>query len=172
VAIRDIVLYTENETALRKKSKPVRDIDRRIEKLIRDLKDTLIYHSEGIGLAAPQINAHRRVVVIRLGSGNNDQGEPNPPVALINPEIVEAGNEQRDLDGCLSFPGIRAVTIRPHFVRIIGLDEWGNPFEQFCGGNAAAVIHHEIDHLNGLLFIDRVESVEDLFEIREDEMAR
>ena len=158
MAVRDLILYTEDEAALRKKSEPVKDINRRIEKLVGDLKDTLIYHSDGIGLAAPQINVHQQVVVIRLGSGNNDEGEPNLPVALINPEIIEAGNEQKDLDCCLSFPGLRAVTIRPHYLRVTGLDEWGNPFEQFCGGFDAVSIHHEIDHLNGVLFIDRIKS--------------
>jgi peptide deformylase len=169
MAVQNVVLYAENEAALRHKSEPVRVVNWRVKKLIRDLKDTLNAHPEGIGLAAPQINVHQRAVVVRLGSSPDREGQPEPPLALINPEIIEANNEQRDFDGCLSFPGLYAETVRPHYLRITGLDEWGNPFEQFFGGFDAVLVHHEIDHLNGVLFIDRVGSVEDLYRVREAE---
>jgi peptide deformylase len=172
MAVRSIVLYTENEAALRQKSEPVRVVNQRIKKLIRDLKDTLISHPEGIGLAAPQINVHQRVVVVRLGSHPDEEGERGAPLALINPEIIEARNERRDFDGCLSFPGLYAETVRPHSLRVTGLDEWGKRFEQFFGGFDAVLVHHEIDHLEGVLFIDRVESVQDLYRVREDEKGR
>jgi len=168
MAVREIVLYTKNEAALRKKSEPVRRINRRIKELVGDLKDTLLYHPEGIGLAAPQINVHQRVVVVRLGSRNDEKSEPAPPIALINPEIVEAGDEQRDFDGCLSFPGLYAETVRPHYLWVTGLDEWGKFFEQCFGGFDAVLVHHEIDHLDGVLFIDRLESPEDLYRVRAD----
>jgi peptide deformylase len=168
MAVREIVLYTKNEAALRKKSEPVRRINRRIKELVGDLKDTLLDHPEGIGLAAPQINVHQRVVVVRLGSRNDEKSEPAPPIALINPEIVEAGDEQRDFDGCLSFPDLYAETVRPHYLWVTGLDEWGKPFEQFFGGFDAVLVHHEIDHLDGVLFIDRLESPEDLYQVRAD----
>lgn len=173
MAVRNIVLYAENEAALRKESEPVRRINRRIKKLVTDLKETLLYHPDGIGLAAPQINVHQRVVVVRLGSRNNDEAsEPDPPLALINPEIVESSNERRDFDGCLSFPGLYAETVCPHFLRVTGLDEWGKSFEQFFGGFDAVLVHHEIDHLNGVLFIDRLESPEELYRVREDESGK
>jgi len=104
MAVKDIVFYSKNEAALRKKSEPVRVINRRTKKLIRDLKDTLATHPEGIGLAAPQINVHQRVMIVRLNNRNEEEKEPDPPIALINPEIIEAKNDQRDFDGCLSFP--------------------------------------------------------------------
>lgn len=170
MAVRDIVLYSENESALRKKSEPARAVNRRIKNLIRDLKDTLATHPEGIGLAAPQINVHQRVVVVRLGSRNEeDEREPDPPLALINPEIIEAKNDQRDFDGCLSFPGLFAETVRPHYLRVRGLNERGKPFDRIFEGFDAVLVHHEIDHLEGVLFIDRVERVEDLYRVREDE---
>ena len=171
MAIRDIVLYLENETALRKKSRPVRGVNRRVGRLVRDLEDTLDDHPGGIGLAAPQINVHSRVVVVRLGGGRDggDGSEPGPPLALINPEVVEAGNEERDFDGCLSFPGLYAETVRPHYLRVTGLDEAGNPFDRVFEGFDAVVVHHEIDHLEGVLFIDRVERIEDLYRVREGE---
>jgi peptide deformylase len=112
MAIRDIVLYPENKAALRKKSKPVKSVNRRVKKLVRDLKDTLNDHPGGIGLAAPQINVHSRVVVVRLGGGRDSESEPGPPLALINPRVLEAGNEERDFDGCLSFPGLYS-TLKP-----------------------------------------------------------
>jgi peptide deformylase len=171
MAIRDIVLYLENEAALRKVSRPVGSVNRRVRKLVRDLKDTLNDHPDGIGLAAPQINTHSRVVVVRLGGGRDggDGSEPGPPLALINPEVVEAGNEERDFDGCLSFPGLYAETVRPHYLRVTGLDETGHPSDRVFEGFDAVVVHHEIDHLKGVLFIDRVDCIEDLYRVREGE---
>ena len=169
MAVRDIVLYAEHEAALRKECKPVRVINRRIEKLVEDLKDTLVHQPDGIGLAAPQIDVHRRVIVARLGGRRDGQSEPGPPVALINPQITETGYEGKDFDGCLSFPGLFAETVRPHLLHVTGLDEWGQSFECIFGGFDAVVVHHEIDHLNGVLFIDRVERVEDLYRVRIDD---
>lgn len=166
---KDIVLYSKNEAALRKKSEPVRVVNRRTKKLIRDLKETLSTHPEGIGLAAPQINVHQRVVVVRLNNRNEEEKEPDPPIALINPEIIEAKNDQRDFDGCLSFPGLYAETVRPHYLRVKGLDERGQPFDRVFEDFDAVLVHHEIDHLDGVLFIDRVENVDDLYRVREDE---
>ena len=162
MAVRSIVLYRENETALRKKSEPVRAINRRIKNVIQDLKDTLIHHAEGIGLAAPQIDVHDRVVVVRLSGRSGGLREPSPPVALVNPQIAETGHEEKDFDRCLSFPGLYAETVRPHLLHVTGLDEWGQPFECIFGGFDAVVVHHEIDHLNGVLFIDRVARLEDV----------
>jgi peptide deformylase len=150
MAIRDVVLYLENK---------------RVKRLVRDLKDTLNDHPEGIGLAAPQINVHSRVVVVRLGGGRDSESEPGPPLPLINPEAVEAGNEEKDFDGCLSFPGLYGETVRPHYLRVTGLDEAGNPFDRIFEGFDAVVVHHEIDHLDGVLFI----GIEDLYRVREGE---
>jgi peptide deformylase len=172
MAIRDIVLYLENEAALRKRSQPVGRVTGRVKRLVRDLKDTLNDHENGIGLAAPQIDVHSRVVVVRLGGGQDDEGnvrEPDPPIALIDPQVVEAGDEQRDFDGCLSLPGLYGETVRPHHLRVTGLDEVGHPFDQLFEGFDAVVVHHEIDHLDGVLFIDRITSIEDLYRVREDE---
>lgn len=172
MAVRKIVLYAENEAVLRQKSEPVRVVNQRVKGLIRDLKDTLNAHPEGIGLAAPQINAHQRIVVVRLGNNPERGGGRRALLALINPEITEARNEQRDFDGCLSFPGLYAETVRPHSLRVTGLDEWGQPFDGTFEGFDAVLVHHEIDHLDGVLFIDRVESFQDLYRVREDEKGR
>ena len=167
MSIQKIVLFSENPAALRQKSEPVRVVNRRVKKLVKDLKDTLLANSNGIGLAAPQINVHSRVVVVRLG-GRSDDDEPGPPLALINPEIVAAGHDERDFDGCLSLPGLFAETVRPHYLRVTALDERGRPFDRTFTGFDAVVVHHEIDHLNGVLFIDRIGSVDDLYRVEED----
>ena len=169
MAAREIVLYAQNAAALREKSRPVRATSRGVQRLIRDLKDTLAHSSDGMGLAAPQIGAHRRVVVVRLGSRKNEGRAPDPPIALINPQIVEAGDERRDFDGCLSFPGLYGETVRPHSLRVIGLDERGKPFDRAFEGFDAVLVHHEIDHLDGVLFIDRVQSIKDLYRVEADQ---
>jgi len=132
----------------------------------------LAAHPDGVGLAAPQINVHQRVVIVRLGARNDEDSEPDPPIGLVNPEIIEALDELKDFDGCLSFPGLYGRTIRPHYLRVSGLDETGVPFDRVFEGFDAVVVHHEIDHLDGVLFIDRIESMEDLYRIREDDDGR
>jgi len=169
MAVRNILLYTQDAAALRKKSRPVRAMSRGVQRLIRDLEDTLAHSLDGIGLAAPQIDVHRRVVVVRLGGRNEEDREPDPPIALIDPQIIEAGDERPDFDGCLSFPGLYGETVRPHSLRVIGLDERGKPFDRAFEGFDAVVVHHEIDHLDGVLFIDRVQSIEDLYRVEADQ---
>jgi peptide deformylase len=169
MAVRHIILYAQDAAVLRKKSRPVRGIGRSVKHLIQDLEDTLAYSSDGNGLAAPQIGVHRRVVAVRLGSSGDSGEEPDPPIVLVNPKVIEAGEEQRDFDGCLSFPGLYGETVRPHHVRVTGLDERGRPFDRVFEGFDAVVVHHEIDHLDGVLFIDRVQGIEDLYRVRMDE---
>jgi peptide deformylase len=172
MAVRDILVYTESKAALREQSQPAGHVNRRIKRLIRDLMDTLNNHPNGIGLAAPQIGVHIRAVVVRLGGRQDEEGderEPDPPVALIDPQIEEAGDARRDFDGCLSFPGLYGETERPHYLRVTGLDGAGRPFDRVFEGFDAVVVHHEIDHLNGVLFIDRIASIDDLYHVREGE---
>ena len=125
MAVREILLYSEHQAALRNKSKAVPFVNQKVRRLIRDLKDTLEASSDGIGLAAPQINIHKRVVIACPGEVLDGEWQAGPPIALVNPEIVEASGERRDFDGCLSFPGVYGETTRPHYLRIIGLDEDG-----------------------------------------------
>jgi peptide deformylase len=168
MAIREILLYPQHKAELREKSSPVPGIDQRVKGLIRDLMDTLAAHPDGVGLAAPQINAHQRVLVVRLPGEGQEGVLPTQIEALVNPVIIEATNEQRDYDGCLSFPGLYGETIRPHFLRVTGLNEHGQPFGRVFEGFDAVIVHHEIDHLNGVLFIDRIERLEDLYRVEQD----
>lgn len=169
MATREIVLYPEDADVLRKQSTPIGDMTGPVRRLIQDLKNTLNNHPEGIGLAAPQIGGHRRVVVVRLGGGQQSEGDPGPPIPLVNPEIIEAEDEKKDFDGCLSLPGLYGETVRPHYLRVTGLDEAGDSFDRVFEGFDAVVVHHEIDHLDGVLFIDRVEGLEDLYHLQEGE---
>jgi len=169
MAVRKILLYPEHKSALRKASERVAAISPRIHYLVRDLKDTLASHPEGIGLAAPQIDAHLRVVIVRLGAGQERESKPRAPITLINPEILIEKVPRLDFDGCLSFPGLYADTVRPHYLRVAGIDEKGEPFNQVFEGFDAVIVHHEIDHLDGILFVDRVEKVGDLYRVKEDE---
>jgi peptide deformylase len=168
MATREILLYSKDKTALRAISKPVCSFDRQTKGLINDLKDSLLAHQNGIGLAAPQIGVHLRAVVVRLGAMNEWDTEAGPPTALINPEIIESDDEQRDFDGCLSFPDLYGETIRPHYLRVTGLNERGKPLDRIFAGFDAVVVHHEIDHLNGVLFIDHIRSLDDLYQVSID----
>lgn len=168
MAVKPIVLYKEAPGILRKHSEAVKDFEAEAKDLIQDLKDTLNTHGNGIGLAAPQIGVHKRAIVVREGAGV-EGAEPDPPRAIVNPEILHAEDPRRDFDGCLSFPGLFGRTVRPHTIHLKGLDEEGRPFERRFEGFDAVVVHHEIDHLDGVLFIDRAESTADLYIVEVDE---
>ncbi len=166
MTVRKILLYSEDAAALRRKSAPVQHMNKRVQALIQDLKETLMACPDGAGLAAPQINVHQRVVVVRLGLCDENDPTTVIPTALINPEIMEARDERRDFDGCLSFPGLYGTTRRPHYLKVRSLDETGQPFERIFEDFDAILVHHEIDHLDGVLFIDRIEQPEDLYTVR------
>jgi peptide deformylase len=165
MAVHEILLYPRDKTDLRAKSNPVRAFNRQIKGVIEDLKETLLAHQDGIGLAAPQIGVHSRIVVVRLGGRNDWDQEADPPIALVNPSIVDTGDERKDFDGCLSFPGLFGETTRPHYLRVTGMDENEKPFERTFIGFDAVLVHHEIDHLEGVLFIDRIESLDDIYRV-------
>ena len=162
MAVRPVVLYKDDPYTLRKRSEPVEEFDQATSDLVSDLKDTLNDHPDGIGLAAPQIGVHRRAILVCLGAGPPNH-DPRPPMAILNPEIIEAGADRKDHDGCLSFPGLYGMTVRPHHLVVRGLDGEGAEGEWTFDGFDAVVTHHEVDHLNGVLFIDRVESARDLY---------
>lgn len=146
MAIRTIRL--EEDEILRKKSKKVEIIDNKIKELIQDMKDTL-HKYNGVGLAAVQVGILKQIVII--------QEEENMPLyVLINPEIISTSGIQTVEEGCLSFPNKFAQIERPERVRIKALDENGNAIEIKAKGLLAQAISHEIDHLNGEVFIDKI----------------
>jgi len=150
MAVRKI-LRIGDET-LRRKSRPVEVFDKRIHTLLDDMAETM-YDAEGAGLAAPQVGILRRVVVIDVGEGI---------IELINPEIIRQEGEQVNPEGCLSIPGRRCTVQRPQKVVVKAQDRYGNPFELTGEGFLAIAVSHELDHLDGVLYIDKmIEDVTD-----------
>ncbi len=143
MALRNI--RVKGDEILRKRSREISEINDRVLTLIQDMKDTM-YYAEGVGLAAPQIGILKRIVVIDVGNG---------PIVLINPEIVNVQGSQTDLEGCLSIPGVQGKVERPQKVTVKALNEKGEMFELEGEGLLARAFCHEIDHLNGTLFIDK-----------------
>lgn len=135
---------------LRRKAAEVEGPDPEMETFIDDMFETM-YDARGIGLAAPQVGVSKRIIVV-------DVNEPDvKPFALLNPRIVESGaTPDRAEEGCLSIPGVSAVVERPATVVVEGLDRFGQPVRIEAEGMLARCLQHEIDHLDGVLFIDRL----------------
>ncbi len=153
MSVKPIVIYPKEEAKLREKSVEIKKIDRKIQQLIQDLKDTLATQ-EGAGLAAVQIGVHKRVALICLGQ---EAGEMEPPRVMINPEILEEGPLTKGFDGCLSLPRVSTWdSLRPEWLSFRAQDENGEIYELRVEGADAAVVHHEIDHLDGVFFLDRL----------------
>ena len=149
--VRDIVMM--GDPVLRTPAKDVTVFDKDLAKLVADMFETM-YHAEGIGLAANQIGVLRRILVIDV----RDEDDPDAGrLVLINPRIV-AATEQRDkeAEGCLSIPGIEEVVERPWGIQVEGVDEKGRQVQVEADALLARALQHEIDHLDGILFIDRV----------------
>ena len=138
-------IRTNGDEILRKKSKVVDEINKRVLLLIKDMKETM-YNSNGIGLAAPQVGILKRIVVIDIGDG---------PIALINPQIVEMQGSQFGSEGCLSIPGVQKNVDRPQKVKVKALSETGEELVIDGEDLLARALCHEIDHLDGILFIDK-----------------
>jgi peptide deformylase len=155
VAIRDIVLM--GDPVLREPAREVDHFDAALARIVRDMFETM-YHAEGIGLAAPQIGVPQRIIVIDL----RREGEKDVPdrVALVNPRIVwESAETEKQPEGCLSIPGLEEVVGRAVSVRVEALDPDGKPITIEADGLFARALQHEIDHIDGILFIDRVSPI-------------
>jgi len=138
---------------LRKKAEPVAQVDDDIRTTLDDMVETM-YHAEGIGLAATQVNVHKRMLVIDISEQRNEpQVFINPEITVIDPEPL--GHEE----GCLSVPGYYELVSRPGKVRVNALDRDGKAFELEAEGILAVCIQHEIDHLNGKLFVDYISAL-------------
>lgn len=144
MAIRNILM--EGNPRLRLKSRPVEEVTPKILELLDDMAQTM-YDAKGLGLAAPQVGVLRRVAVIDVGDGI---------IELINPVIVRAEGEQRQEEGCLSVPDISGIVIRPFRVTVQAMNRRGKKFKIKGEGLLAKALCHEIDHLNGILFIDKM----------------
>ncbi|ERI92854.1 peptide deformylase [Clostridiales bacterium oral taxon 876 str. F0540] len=144
MAIRNI--RTIGDEILRKKCKRVELINDRILTLIKDMIETM-YSADGVGLAAPQVGILKRIAVVDVGDG---------PLVVINPEIIETEGSYEDEEGCLSIPGEQGKVIRPERIKVKALNEKGEEVIIEGEGLLCRALCHEIDHLDGVLFIDKL----------------
>jgi len=145
MAIRNVMKM--GEPVLNKKAKPVVNFDEKLHMLLDDMADTM-YNEDGVGLAAPQVGILRRAVIVDVGTGL---------IELINPVITESEGEQTDVEGCLSVEDYVAEVTRPNYVKVKAQDRYGKEFEIEGEGFMARAFCHELDHLEGVLFVERVE---------------
>jgi peptide deformylase len=144
MALRNI--RTIGDDILRKKCRRVEEVNDRILTLIKDMQETM-YAADGIGLAAPQVGILKRIAVVDVGEG---------PISLINPEMLETEGEYLDEEGCLSIPGEQGTVSRPEKIKIKALNEKGEEFILEAEDLFARAICHEMDHLEGILFVDKI----------------
>jgi peptide deformylase len=164
--IRTILTYGAPE--LQRKSCPVTRFDEGIKSLAQDMLETM-YAAPGIGLAAPQIGVNSRLIVIDLSGGE----EVGHKIVFVNPEITEQEGSEKGEEGCLSVPGFTAVVERPSKVQVVGQDIEGNHQEVNAEGLLARALCHEIDHLDGILYLDRISVLKrDLIRRKIRKMAR
>ena len=148
-------IETLGSRVLREKAAPVEAVTDDVRRLVRDMMDTM-YDAEGIGLAAPQVGISERILVVDVG----DEDENGQVHALINPVIVEFGKEtEKASEGCLSIPGIEEMVNRPARVIVEALNPDGDPVRIQAEGLLARALQHEVDHLDGILFVDRLSSL-------------
>ena len=145
-------ILTDGDEILRKISRPVNEIDKRTRILLDDMAETM-YKNDGVGLAAPQVGILRRIIVIDIGEGL---------LELINPEIIYSEGSKIDTEGCLSIPGRRGTVERPSKVIVQALNRKGKPIQVTGEGLMAVALCHELDHLDGILYTDKmIEDVTD-----------
>jgi peptide deformylase len=149
IMIHPIVKF--GDAVLETPAKPVEKFDAKLDELIADMFESM-YAAQGVGLAAPQIGIGLRLAVIDVTQGKN----PEAKIVCANPEITHVEGEQREEEGCLSIPGFRGHVMRPQFVTVSAQDATGKEFEMRGEGLLARAFCHEIDHLNGVLFIQHL----------------
>ena len=145
--ILDILKYPDKR--LRTIAKPVVSVDETIRQQVKDMFETM-YEAPGIGLAATQVNFHQRIIVIDISD------QCNEPICLINPEVIEKSGEIQWEEGCLSVPDYYENVIRANDIKVQALNQHGETFELEASEMLSVCIQHEIDHLDGILFVDHL----------------
>ena len=156
MAVRDVLRM--GHPVLREKAKPVEGLGSpELKQLVADMKETMAFKN-GAGLAAPQIGVSQRVVIFGVEANPRyPDAEPVPFTVLVNPKLVMLTREvEEDWEGCLSVPGMRGVVPRYTKLRYTGFDEHGNPIDRVAEGFHARVVQHEVDHLDGILYPQRM----------------
>ena len=148
-------VLNETDETLRKISRPVKQVDKHTKQLLDDMSETM-YAYEGVGLAAPQVGVLRRAIVIDVSEKRNEL------LQLVNPSIVKTEGSCREAEGCLSIPGRRGIVERPQKVTVRAINRRGKEIEIEAEGLLARALCHEIDHLDGILYTDKmIEDVTD-----------
>lgn len=151
MSTRPILSY--GAEVLRKPAQPVSEIDDEVQRLIDDMAETM-FAAPGVGIAAPQVGVSQRILLVR----SLEDPEGKDYIVLINPEIISSEGKEVAEEGCLSVPELRMEVARAEKVRVKALDRQGKSFEMEGIGLMARILQHEIDHLNGLFYIDRLSS--------------
>lgn len=163
MALRNIV--KKGDRVLEKKCRPIKDFDKRLHLLLNDMHETLL-DSGGVGLAAPQVGILRRAVLV-MDTNKEDLPPEEQIIELINPEIVATSGEQTGPEGCLSVPDVFGVVTRPYIVTVKAFDRYGKEFEVTGEGLTARAFCHEIDHLDGHLFLEVADHI-----LTDEELAK
>ena len=153
MAILDIVYY--GDPRLEKLSEPVNEVTPEIRRFVKDMFETM-YFTNGVGLSAPQVGVNQRILVIDCSGG----ADRDQQIAMVNPVVTFTSGEQKGPEGCLSFPGLFAEVARPNVVKVKGWNLEGKEVEIEGEGLLARALHHEIDHLDGVLFIQRMKKAD------------
>ena len=154
MALRNIL--EKGDETLTKRCRPITDFNARIHELLDDMRETL-KNSGGVGLAAPQVGVLRRAVLVL--ETNVEEGQEEYVIELLNPEIVASEGEQTGPEGCLSVPGVYGLVTRPETVTVKAQDRFGKEFTVTGNGLTARAFCHEIDHLDGHLFLEKAERI-------------
>jgi peptide deformylase len=166
MAILDLVY--EGDPRLRQKAQRIRTVDEGLLKLAEDMHETM-HAAPGVGLAGPQIGVMRRIVVIYLPENYEEDGDPELSLTLINPEIIKMQGRDVGTEGCLSIPGWVGDVPRATKITVRSTDIDGRQFRFKAEGILARVVQHEVDHLDGILYIDRVEDKSTLRQVKDEE---
>ncbi len=157
MALRQI--RTLGDPVLEKNCREVKEMTPRLKELVQDMIETM-NDAQGVGLAAPQVGVLRRIVVIDVGEG---------PIVLVNPRILETEGEQTGQEGCLSVPGKAGDVTRPNYVKVTACDQEMQPFELEGTELLARALCHELDHLDGVMYVSKVDG--ELYDVREEDEA-
>ncbi|MDY7039480.1 MAG: peptide deformylase [Chloroflexota bacterium] len=165
MAIREIL--TVPDPRLREKARPVKKVGKEVQTLCDDMLETM-YDAPGVGLAATQIGVDLQVIIIELPEDENDP-LAGQPIFLVNPELLSASGSEEKQEGCLSVPGYVGYVDRATEVTVQALDRRGRKVRIEASGFMAHVLQHEIDHLNGVLYVDRLSGPDKLFPLEQEE---
>ncbi|HEY7036003.1 MAG TPA: peptide deformylase [Thermomicrobiales bacterium] len=164
----ELEILLEGDPRLRQKALKIRTVDDGLRKLARDMHETM-GQAKGVGLAGPQIGVMRRIIAVHVPEGYGDEGQPEVTLSLVNPEIVKAQGREVAPEACLSIPGWIGDVPRATRITVKAIDLNNREVRLKAEGILARVLQHEVDHLDGILYVDRVEDKSTLRQVEDEE---